>query len=551
MKNFLMTICLMVLALALCGSVRADTIYVGPGESIQAAINAAADEGDTVEVSAGTYTENLIWNDKSIWLIGAGVDVTTINGGGVGSCLVMTNVPDTARVEGFTITNGNAVYGGGMYNEDSDLTITDCAFKDNLSEEGVLSIGGGMYNSYSSPTITNCTFTGNTLLYGRGAGMHNDYSSPTVTACTFSDNTASGAGGGMDNSYSSPIVTNCTFTGNKALGNGGGGMCSSYGSNPTVTNCTFSDNSSGFSGGGMLNISSSATVTVTNCIFSGNSAVSGGGMDNSYSNSTITGCTFIGNSASWGGGMCNRWGSPTVTNCTFSGNSTSWRGGGMYNRGDYYGRCDPIITNCIMWGNTAAEEGDEIYNGEHAIPTISYSDIAGCGGDWSGHEVWGIDGGGNMDADPFFVDADGLDDIPGTEDDNLRLSFDSPCIDVGDNLAVPADVTTDLDGNPRIVNGVVDMGAYEYEAQTPADLLLQLIDYVSLLNIEHGLVNGLDAKLDAASGALEDLNENNDVGAISMLEAFIRTVETQSGDIISPEEATALITLAQEIIALL
>ncbi len=61
---------------------------------------------------------------------------------------------------------------------------------------------------------------------------------------------------------------------------------------------------------------------------------------------------------------------------------------------------------------------------------------------------WGT---GNIDADPQFADA------------NLRLSAGSPCIDAGDNKALSCCVKTDLDANPRILNGVVDMGAYEFK----------------------------------------------------------------------------------------
>jgi len=41
---------------------------------------------------------------------------------------------------------------------------------------------------------------------------------------------------------------------------------------------------------------------------------------------------------------------------------------------------------------------------------------------------------------------------------------DEDCIDSGDNDAVPEDVTTDLKGSDRIIDGTVDMGAYEYDA---------------------------------------------------------------------------------------
>jgi hypothetical protein len=72
----------------------------------------------------------------------------------------------------------------------------------------------------------------------------------------------------------------------------------------------------------------------------------------------------------------------------------------------------------------------------------------------------GWEGAGNIDADPLFIDAEG---------GNFRLQEGSPCIDTGSNDAVPDDVTTDLDGNLRIVDGdgddvaTVDMGAYEFQ----------------------------------------------------------------------------------------
>ena len=62
---------------------------------------------------------------------------------------------------------------------------------------GVVMEGGGMINLNSSPTVANCTFTGNIATGLGGGGMFNyDGSNPTVTNCTFSGNMTSACGGG-------------------------------------------------------------------------------------------------------------------------------------------------------------------------------------------------------------------------------------------------------------------------------------------------------------------------------------------------------------------
>ena len=164
---------------------------------------------------------------------------------------------------------------------------------------------------------------------------------------------------------------------------------------------------------------------------------------------------FSGNSAQQGGGMSN-WGPntvyPTLINVTFSGNSAS-TGGGMFNAGSVI-----TLTNGILWGNQAIT-GTEIYNTSGNVVIISHSDIQGCGGSGSGwNSECGVDGGGNIDTDPLFVNAAA---------GNLRLQENSPAIDAGLNSAVPAGVTTDLDGNPRFSGPVVDTGAYEYQHTQP------------------------------------------------------------------------------------
>ena len=220
-------------------------------DKIQDGIDAVA--SSIVHVAAGDY-ESITLKD-GVQVLGAGADVTTIDGGGSGSVVTAIGVGSETVLDGFAITNGSADRGGGMFNQNSSPTVTNCTFYNNSAWDA----GGGMFNDASSPTVTNCTFSGNSA--GWGGGMHNWESSPTVTACTFSGNSASNGGGAMHNhDYSSPTVTNCIFWSNSSTMGWGGGMHNDGDSSPTVINCTFSGNS----GGGMNNWDSSPIVT--NCI---------------------------------------------------------------------------------------------------------------------------------------------------------------------------------------------------------------------------------------------------------------------------------------------
>jgi len=82
----------------------------------------------------------------------------------------------------------------------------------------------------------------------------------------------------------------------------------------------------------------------------------------------------------------------------------------------------------------------------------------------------------------------------------------------------------------------------------PVVLVENLIDSVESMNLQQGIDNSLDAKLDAVLNALDDLNENNDVAAINSLEAFINAVEAQRDKKITNEQADILVADAQEII---
>jgi autotransporter-associated beta strand protein len=367
-------------------------------------------------------------------------DIGTVGGTSDNSyhVVVGSGTDATTALDGFTITAGNA--NGSSYYDS----------------------GGGIYNSAGSATLTNCTFAANSAYFG--GGTYNESSSPTLSNCTFTANSVGfgGFGGGIYNSGGSPTLINCTFTANSA---------NDYGS-----------------GGGIYNVSSS---TLTNCTFAANSAYFGGGTYNVWSSPTLTNCTFTANSANGmhGGGMYNSAYSPTLTNCTFVANSAGvGSGGGMYNESSY-----PTLTNCNLWGNTA-QTGGQIYL-YIGTPVVKYCDIQG-----------GYSGTGNINADPHFVcnPSPGLDGTWRTADDDygdLRLRLTSPCIDAGQNAAVPSGITTDLAGNPRFVDvpaiadtgsgtaPIVDMGTYESPnpnlavagTDGPDDFLLRLTaDHASI-----------------------------------------------------------------------
>jgi hypothetical protein len=410
---------------------------------------------------------------------------------------------DTIGTPTFQLVDGVALYGGFAGAETSrdqrdwqnNVTVLsgDLDRDDQTDAHGVITHTAHISGTNSYHVVTSHGVTDTTVLDGftlTGGNANGDYPDDS--------------GGGMLNtSGSSPTVRNVAFSGNSAQY--GGGMANEE-SNPTLVTVTFSGNTADVNGGGMANWTSSPTLT--NVTFSGNGGFwSGGGMANWESNPTLTNVSFSGNiTVHDGGGMGNCGGSsPTLTNVSFSGNAALGSGGGMVNGGIECGsESNPTLTNCILWGNTP----EQIHNDPDNSSTISYSDIQGSGGSGpSWDSDLGMDGGGNIDADPQFVrnPDPGTDGVWGTHDDDygdLRLQLTSPAIDAGNNLALPADtfdldgggdtaerLPLDLNGYPRCVDipdvpdtgvgpaPIVDMGACEAQAIGSVYLPLILKNY--------------------------------------------------------------------------
>ncbi len=472
---------------------------------------AAASDGDTIYIAPGTYFEHLGLG-KDLELIGTGGQAVTILDGFGSGRVVSVGASAVVTLTGLTLTNG---------------------FVSSLL--GAPARGAGLWAGWGSEVVvTSSTVTGNSVvpcnpgpglvcdappagggIYASGGGMI------TLIDSMITANYAGGVGGGIHGS-GTLTMANSTLSNNAA-----GGYAGAYwtGGSMTLSDSVVMENTSlhpviPFGSifiedgalelsdslvardGGIVGVNSSVTMTrsiATECYIG--VGLSGGSLR--LTESSLLDSIGWGVVTPWelfGLGYCDGRTSVTIVNSTISGN------GGGIRLGDYspyypYSDCSAdgaianstiagnVVRGVLVWGtlnypSSATIDNSILWdNGSDAISlrgtgasaTAEYSliDARRHGGARSGEIGW--PGAGNRSADPLFVDP-----LNG----DLRLLPGSPCIDAGNNLAVPAGIWTDLDGKLRFLDDpltpdtghpghlwpIVDMGAYEFGVEHPRKL---------------------------------------------------------------------------------
>jgi hypothetical protein len=249
------------------------------------------------------------------------------------------------------------------------------------------------------------------------------------------------------------VVSNCVIRDNNIPGSGGygGGVLMTGG---WLKHCQIINNTRTSSGGGGTRgcgISMSGAAVVESCLLANNNTSTGWGSAGAGGGVYMTGGTLR-NSLIFGnghnltaGGVYASGG--TIESCTIVSNATpaATGVGGLYNSGR-------TIQNSIIQFNTST---NVLSNYGNAGAATYYN----C----STYPTNGLTGSANLDDDPLFKNV-ALGDC--------RLATGSPCINAGTNQLWMAG-TVDLAGQPRILNKLVDIGAYEGRLPGGTLLILQ------------------------------------------------------------------------------
>jgi hypothetical protein len=282
---------------------------------------AAADPGDTIEVCAGTYNERLVI-EKQLFVRGlGGLESTIIDAQGGGTAIRVDGTPGGGvLIEGFTIRNGVAPMGAGIFCNASNLLMRNSAILASTATDG----GGGLYATGCTIDIETVRFEGNEGgLMGGGALLASCAGS--LRESQFISNGAR-YGAGLGVTEGTVTIESNTLRLNSARTRGGGIY---HSSDSTLSMNAILENYAGWTGGG-LHIDLHAPLIVGNTVSQNRSVNDGGGIYVHQGMPTIRGNTFTFNIGGDDGGGVRLFESACVLEGnTIENNSTDDGGGGV------------------------------------------------------------------------------------------------------------------------------------------------------------------------------------------------------------------------------
>ncbi|MFC1454155.1 choice-of-anchor Q domain-containing protein, partial [Verrucomicrobiota bacterium] len=430
-----------ILFLALTGAVAVDR-YVAQGGQTPAGgyttwDTASTNIQDAVSVAS---VDETVWISNGVYTVGLSNMIVYINKG--------------IRLRGFSGNRGDVILEGPALTEPSRVTRGIYIASTNYD-----------YVLVDSITISNCTING----YGAGVYISGNATYPGTTVlqnCSIVHGTNVNGSVGGGSIYSAQtagsayhtILTNCTIANNWSSNRNFAGGYFNYGKG-TVNNCLISGNGISPNTDRGYGFNMNATGTVRNCRIEKH--IYGGSWAMALSvgkNVLVENCAIVSN---WGpsasGVFVSSVSNVIFRNCIVSHNNTTANGGGFYiwNAGVNFENCTIVSNNAAMIiRQTGAITGTVILaNNVISSNTANFQGIAGhfsatnncCSTDLAAY------GPNNITDSPQFVSY---------LDGDFRLSSNSPCINTGTNTSWMTN-SLDQDTLPRIIQSIVDMGAYE------------------------------------------------------------------------------------------
>ncbi len=404
-SNVSFTTCLFVGNLSLADS------DPGEGGALHHDMTVAAITGCTFDANVAELGGAISDEDGAITTIDGGIFVNNFSVGNAGAISVLN--ADTTII-GATFAGNFAQWSGGVANGDG-LAVIDCLFDGNGANAG-----GAIWGS---TLIDNCMFTNNAADRGGAVGAFEE-----IVDSTFTGNTATEEGGAIYKRYGLAVVRVSKVVGNHCPGGSGGGIFTDD-STLTISGCTVNGNSAARGGGISF---SSDTLHIDSCVLVGNTAFEGAGIraEHLYSTSSLTGSTIVDNVA------------------------TGPVGGGVHHQSGTLG-----LANVVLWANRTTAGAAEIDQLSFADtpPTVDFSCLQALTGAYGGV--------GNIGEYPGFASDpdDGGDGWGNANDDygDVHLTPESPCVNTGDPSGDVPDDAFDIDGEPRVRECRLDMGADE------------------------------------------------------------------------------------------